>query len=61
MPRYGMISAAPETSMTLTSLPLDSKNLLVTLGNDVAILLPSFMSSTQRTGDPSGTATDSLQ
>ena len=61
MPRYGMISAAPDTRMTFTFFPLDSKNLLVTFGKEVAILLPSFMSSTLRTGDSSGTATASLQ
>ena len=52
-----MISAAPDTMMTLMSLPMESKYLLVILGNDVAILLPSGMSSMDLTGDASGTAT----
>ncbi len=56
-----MISAAPDTTMTLTSFPCESKNLFVILGNEVAILLPSGMSSTLLTGESSGTATERRQ
>ena len=43
---YGMISAAPVTWTILTFFPIDSKNFLVTLTNEVATRLPSGMSLT---------------